>query len=155
MALVMARRYDEAIVQCHNALSTAPDSPVALASLSFALHQIQRYQDVLDLERMRARRRGDRELDEALALGYAEGGYRGAMRRGGDVLAARLPRSTYEEIARFHLRAGEHDRVLDWLERGYEARDPNLPYISSTPYYDSVRSDPRFQALLRRMNLPR
>jgi TolB-like protein/tetratricopeptide (TPR) repeat protein len=155
MTLVMARRYDEAIVQSRNALRTAPDSMVALAALSFALHQMHKYEDVLNLERMRATRSGDRELDEALALGNAEGGYQSAMRRGGDVLAARSPRTTYEEIARFRLRAGENDRALDWLERGYAARDPNLPYISSNPIYDSARSDPRFQALLRRMNLPR
>jgi hypothetical protein len=61
---------------------------------------------------------------------------------------------SFEEIAHFHLRAGENDRALDWLERGYQARDPNLPYISSNPNYDSLRSHPRFKDLLRRMGLP-
>jgi tetratricopeptide (TPR) repeat protein len=154
VALVMARRYEEAIVQARNALRTAPDSRVALDALNYGLHQTQRYDDVLNQERMRATRRDDRELDEALALGYTEGGYQGAMRRGSDVLARRSPRMSHEEIALFHLRAGEVERAFDWLERGYEARDPNLPYISSNPLYDSLRSDSRFQALLRRMELP-
>ncbi len=155
VALVMARRYDEAIVQCRNALRTAPDSPVALRGLSFALHATQRYDELLDEERMRAMRRGDRELHEALASGYTEGGYQSAMRRGSDVLARGAARSLpYEEIAHFHLRAGENDRALDWLERAYEARDPNLPYIGSNPNYDSLRSDPRFKGLLRRMGFP-
>jgi hypothetical protein len=40
------------------------------------------------------------------------------------------------------------------LERGFEAHDPNMPHLSCAPVYDSLRSDPRFQDLLRRMNLP-
>lgn len=57
-------------------------------------------------------------------------------------------------VARFYLFAGEHDRALDWLERGYEARDPNLPSIGDSPEVDPLRSHPRFQALLQRMKLP-
>ncbi len=153
--LVRVRRYDEAIVQCRNTLKTAPDSSVALTGLGMALHHTGRYKEVLDLERMRAARSGDRELDKALALGYAEGGYRDAMRRGGDVLASRSTRDRNEmPIARFYLRAGENDRALDLLERGVEARDPNLPSISDNPDVDPLRGNPRFQDLLRRMKLP-
>jgi tetratricopeptide (TPR) repeat protein len=155
VALVMARRYDEAIVQCRHALGTAPDSPVALRGLTFALHETHRYDDLLDVERMRAMRREDREFNEALALGYSERGYHGAMRRGSDVLAARPARNMLlEEIAHFHLRAGEKDRALDWLERAYEVREPSLPYVSSIPNYDPLRRDPRFTDLVRRMGLP-
>jgi TolB-like protein/Tfp pilus assembly protein PilF/predicted Ser/Thr protein kinase len=152
--LGMVRRYDEAIVQCRNALRIAPDSSVALTGLGKALHHSGRYKEVLDLERMRAVRRGDRELDEALTLGYAEGGYQAAMRRAGDVLAARPTRDRNEmAIARFFLRAGENGRALDLLERGYEAHDPNLPSISVDPDVDPLRGDPRFQDLLRRLKL--
>jgi tetratricopeptide (TPR) repeat protein len=155
VALVCARRYDEAIVQCRNTLKMAPDSRVALDGLSFALYQTGRYDDDLDQERTRAMRRGDSELVDAMALGYAEGGYQGAMRHGSDVLATRPARNvSYVEMAYFHLRAGENDRTLDSLEQGYQARDPNLPYISVNPHYDSLRSHPRFESLIRRMGLP-
>jgi hypothetical protein len=40
------------------------------------------------------------------------------------------------------------------LERGYQAHEPNMIYIGVGPAYDSVREDPRFQDLLRRMKLP-
>ena len=101
------RRYDEAIVQCRNALRTAPDSGFANTALFVALHYTGRHKEALDLQRMRATRRGDRELDEALAVGYGEGGYQGAMRRAGDVLAARSTRDRNElGIARFYQFAG-------------------------------------------------
>jgi serine/threonine-protein kinase len=152
--LGMVRRYDEAIAQCRIALRITPDAGVALNGLAAALHHTGRYTEVLDLERARATRSGDRELDQALALGFAEGGYQSAMRRAGDVLAAR-PRDRNETvIARFYMRAGENNRALDMLERGYEARDPNLASVSMHPDFDPLRGDRRFHALLRGMNLP-
>ena len=57
-------------------------------------------------------------------------------------------------IAQHYVYAGDLDRAIDWLEKAFEVRDPNLPYISVQPIYDPLRSNPRFQDLLRRMNLP-
>ena len=47
-----------------------------------------------------------------------------------------------------------YDKAMDWLEEAFELRNPDLPYMVSSPLYDPLRSDPRFQDLLRRMNLP-
>ena len=91
------------------------------------------------------------EAEEALASGYAEGGYRGAMRNLGDTLAT-LRNVTYvlpTDIAMAYALAGENTRALDWLEQGFEERDPGMPYLSAAPDYDPLREDPRFQDLLR------
>ena len=48
---------------------------------------------------------------------------------------------------------GDYQRAIDWLEEAYEVRDPNLPYLG-TSNNDPLRSDPRYQDLARRMNLP-
>jgi len=48
---------------------------------------------------------------------------------------------------------GETDEALEALERALVEHTPYLPWINCFPYYDGIRSDPRFQALLRRMNL--
>jgi hypothetical protein len=50
--------------------------------------------------------------------------------------------------------AGARQQALEWLEKGIEARDPNMPYIGLPDYFDSLHSEPRYQNLLRRMNLP-
>jgi hypothetical protein len=91
-----------------------------------------------------------------MALGFTEQGYHGVMRRGSDLLATKLARidMSFDEVAQFHLRAGEIDRALDWLERGYQAHDPNLPYINCNPNYDALRSHPRFKDLVQRLELP-
>jgi hypothetical protein len=57
------------------------------------------------------------------------------------------------DIAIKYICAGDKARAIDWLEKAYEDRDPNLPYLGK-PVWDTARDDPRFQDLLRRMNLP-
>ena len=49
--------------------------------------------------------------------------------------------------------ADDRDHALERLERAHEALDPNMPYLG-LPINGSLRSDPRFPFLLRRMNLP-
>src|SRR5712691_3420846 len=47
---------------------------------------------------------------------------------------------------------GEHDRAMDWLERAYEERAGGVFGIKGSFLFTSLRSHPRFQALLRKMN---
>jgi tetratricopeptide (TPR) repeat protein len=55
------------------------------------------------------------------------------------------------DVARVYSGLGEKDKAFDWLEKGYEER--SLGPIKIEPIFDPLRSDPRFQDLLRRMNL--
>jgi serine/threonine protein kinase/Tfp pilus assembly protein PilF len=147
-------RYDEAIAQYRKALKTSPRLPFAHKNIALILYHKGLYAD--SLAEWKASFAGDRELEEALAQGFAQAGYRGAMHRAADAMAARSRTSyvSFEPVAFLYLSAGENERALEWLEKGLEARDPNLPYISVKPIYNPLRSDPRFQDLLRRMNLP-
>ena len=148
--LQSAHRFDEAIVQHRNALKTAPGSPLALRGLARSLEQLGMYEEALAAEEAYQAARGDRETLEALDRGYAEGGYRGALGRAANTLAARPGEVAPIDIALLYLRAGENERALTWLERAYEVRHPDLPYASSAPWYDELRGEPRFRELLRR-----
>lgn len=112
------------------------------------------YEEALDAQRSYFASIGHREGEEALTRGYAEGGYRGAMRRAADTLAARSLRThTGAKIAAsLYARAGENERALEWLERAFANHDPGILYLG-WPVFDSVRDHPRFQDLLRGMNL--
>jgi hypothetical protein len=58
------------------------------------------------------------------------------------------------EVALIHAGLGEKDQAFEWLERAYEERDKGLLFLRIDPPLDPLRSDPRFQDLLRRMNFP-
>lgn len=51
--------------------------------------------------------------------------------------------------------AGKNQKALDCLELEFEEHDPNMPYIGVAPELDALRDEPRYQELLRRMNLPK
>jgi tetratricopeptide (TPR) repeat protein len=105
----------------------------------------------------------DPELVEAFEQGLAEAGHEGAFGRLADILAARLEeaggivapgrlRPLY--VAKHYIYAGDYDQAMDWVERAFEVHSPGLPYLAPDPIWDPLRSDPRFQDLLRWMNLP-
>ena len=57
-------------------------------------------------------------------------------------------------IAFIYIGLGEKDKAFEWLEKTYEQREAFLDLLKVEPMYDSLRSDPRFQDLLERMNFP-
>jgi TolB-like protein/Flp pilus assembly protein TadD len=58
-------------------------------------------------------------------------------------------------VARLHALLGEKDAALEWAGKAFDHRDPNLLFIKVDPNFDSLRSDPRYLALLEKMNLAR
>ena len=57
-------------------------------------------------------------------------------------------------FAEAYVGVSQKDQALTWLERAYEEHDQWMVYIASFPGLDPLRSEPRFQVLLRRMNFP-
>ena len=53
-----------------------------------------------------------------------------------------------------YLGIGDKDAALTWMERGIEEQDQELVSPKVDPSLDPLRSEPRFQALIRRMNFP-
>jgi TolB-like protein/tetratricopeptide (TPR) repeat protein len=48
----------------------------------------------------------------------------------------------------------ENDKAIDWLEKAYEGQSVWVAWLKVEPMYDPLRSDPRFQALYKKMNFP-
>ena len=59
-----------------------------------------------------------------------------------------------DHFARVYVGLGDKDRAVDSLEKAYNDRAPGLTYLQWAPFWDPLRSHPRFQALLKKMNFP-
>jgi hypothetical protein len=57
-------------------------------------------------------------------------------------------------IALVHAGLGEKDQAFEWLERAYAERDKGMLFLLVDQTLDPLRSDPRFDDLVRRMNFP-
>ena len=149
------RRNDDAIAHFLNTLRTEPNFPLAHEGLWVAFHQKQMDEEALAEAKKYFEVQGDREVVEALERRYAEAGYQGAMSLAAEKLAMHSKQTYVQsaQIARLYDHAGEKDRALEWLEKAYEEREPALVDLNVWPQ-GTLRDDPRFKDLLRRMNFP-
>jgi tetratricopeptide (TPR) repeat protein len=172
MVLENARRHDDAIAAARTALTLQPNLGMARNALQHAF--VSKGMRDENLAVQRERNANDPEREAAFEQGLADAGYEGAYRRLADLLAARyeesggMPETGVRSaglswrgrvfmpvaIAWRYIYAGDYDSAMDWLEEAYDIHEPALPYIGTSPLYDPLRSNPRFQDLLRRMNLP-
>lgn len=74
------------------------------------------------------------------------------------VLGDLLELSKKEHVSSFYVALvytclGQKDQAFEWLEKAYEERDVYLTQLKVYPLFDSLRSDSRYKALLKKMNL--
>ncbi len=72
------------------------------------------------------------------------------------ILKQMLDRSKTRFVPPFHIalvyaQLGETDKALEWLERGYQQRDPKMTFLKGEPRLKNLRDDPRFRDLMRRV----
>jgi serine/threonine protein kinase/Tfp pilus assembly protein PilF len=161
LVLIFARRYDDATAAARAALAIEPGFAVAQIALLNGLYMRGKREEQLVLQRELMAR--DPELLAAFDRGLAEAGYEGAQRALADLLATRWKEAGGvsgpgvwgpTDIAELYLYAGDHDGAIDWLEKAYEVHRFELFALGNPVISDALRPDPRFQDLLRRMNLP-
>jgi len=98
---------------------------------------------------------GDSEMYDAMGRGYSHGGFDGAI-ESEVTLMLRRSRVQYVsgmEIAFRYAQIRASDQTVFWLEKAFDQQDDVADWIND-PIYDFLQSDARFNALLRRMNLP-
>jgi TolB-like protein/cytochrome c-type biogenesis protein CcmH/NrfG/predicted Ser/Thr protein kinase len=152
-----ARQYQEAIRRLQNAVSLFPDSISAHAWLGAAYRANGMYPEAIDTyQKMRSLSGASTAEVAALGQAYAKGGIRGydlwELQR-----LREESRHRYVKPAAFafaYAALGEKDQAFSYLEKAYENRDSELTRLQTNPRLDPLRSDPRFQDLLRRMNFP-
>jgi tetratricopeptide (TPR) repeat protein len=156
VVLVYFERYDDALAVTRNTLNTMPDNVAALQGQWWAYEGKGMHEEAFAAAKAYYRGTyGDLDQDGVLGRTYSANGYAAAMGRAAELLVARS-RSKFVlplDIAALYLSAGDREQALVWVERGYEVHDPSMPYLG-WPFYEPLRSDPRFKDLVRKMNLP-
>jgi len=150
-----ARRYDEAIEELRRAIDLEP-------SFKFTHVELARIYELKGMFREAAS-----EWSRVQALGgstevgpYAAvrdaAGYKHAVQVWLERLQEESKREYVSPIALVaaYARLGNAGQTLAWLEEAYRQRDPGLSSLKVEPLFDFLRSNPRFQDLLRRMNFP-
>ena len=103
---------------------------------------------------------GNDELAATLDRAYKESGYAGAVKAASRKRLEQLREKAWRgefvpamDFVRLHVRLGDKEQAFAWLEKAYEERTRFIFELKVDPLFDSLRADPRFTKLLRRLNL--
>jgi serine/threonine-protein kinase len=152
--LIYVNRYDKALSVFQDILKMNPINLTALSNLPVVYHLLGKYKEGFESWKLyynTVYKNFANVFDE----GYDKGGYAGALNLEADTLAAQSKTAYFlpTEIAILYAYAGNKKRALDMLERAYDVHDQNL-YTLHWPMFDCLQSEPRYQDLCRKMNLP-
>jgi TolB-like protein/DNA-binding winged helix-turn-helix (wHTH) protein/Tfp pilus assembly protein PilF len=148
------RHFDEAIEQCRKTLELEPNFAQAHWCLGLGYLGKARYDDaILKLQRAKALGMAPVALCW-LSYAYEVAGKKTEARK---VLREYMKLSRNGQVspyfmARIYAGLGEKNQAFEWLDRAYKEGD--WMRLMLDPFFDRLRSDPRFHELLRRLNLP-
>jgi len=151
--LYHARRYDDAILQIKKTLELDPDSTLGLHLLGCCLlWKGDTAGAIAEFQRSKIMVTGA-WYQGLLGYAYAISGERPKaeqiLRELEQMAKRQYVNST--AFADIHLGVGEKEKALDWLEKSYEDQESACWYLKVDPIYDSVRNEPRFQALVQKV----
>ena len=154
--LFQAHRYDDAIRESRSALAIQPDNVAYLTVFGFVLiANDQPAEAIPPLEKAVSLSSGSADSISVLIRAYAHAGRRSDAMR----LLAELKRrrtAGYIPAGAFvnaYLGLGDNEQAFYWLEQAYKEQSNILQFLKTHPYFDPIRSDPRFADLVRRAGL--
>lgn len=150
-----ARRYDQAVGQLQKTIDMEPGHWMAHYWLAQAYAQKSMYGEAL-LEAQKARDlSGDSGSSWVIGYVYAVAGRRAEAQQQINELL-KLSKQRYVppyDIAQIYAGLGDKDQAFAWLEKADQDRSRGMDYLNVNPVFDTLRSDRRFQDLLRRVGL--
>ena len=157
LAYYLARQYDQAIEQLRRTREMDPSFALTREYIALAYLEKGMYKEaVQQCEEAAAPVSASPYAISALGYVYAISGKKAEAEKVLDRLK-KLSEQKYISprfVASIYAGLGEKDKALEWLIAAYEDRSLQIgPGVIADPTYDSLRAEPRFQELLRRMGL--
>jgi len=152
-----ARQYDQAIEASQRTIEMDPSFVVAHFFLAFAYAQKAMYDEAIAEARKAIELSGE-GIPVFVALLGTIYSYSGKRDQAEKVLhqLRELSKQRYVSpfyIALIYLGIGQKNQAFEWLEKAFDEHDHAMETLKVDPMLDSIRSDPRFKALLKKMGL--
>jgi len=155
-AYYLARQFDAAIAQCRKTLELDPNFAPASIWLAQTYEQKGMYQEALmELNKVRAVAESSPFFIAEVGCSEAGLGHRAEAEKIIKKLEDRMTREYVDPslIAYIYIVLGDKDQAFAWLEKGYQERAGNMPWMKIEPKFDPLRSDPRLVDLIQRIGL--
>jgi TolB-like protein/Tfp pilus assembly protein PilF len=156
VAILFTRQYDEAIAQYKRVLSLDPNFAFARFNLGGAFHSKGMYTEAITEYRKSLELSDNPFTKGFLALSLAKSGQRDEAIE----LLNQLKQESGERyipsyaVAIVYIGLNEKEEAFGWLEKDVAEHSFYASYYAVSPELDELRDEPRFKAMLKRMNLP-
>jgi TolB-like protein/Tfp pilus assembly protein PilF len=150
-----ARQYDQAVVQCEKTLELDPNFAGTHWMLGQAYRQKGMYEKAIaEFQKAASLSKGDAVFIAVLGHAYAVAGKRGEAQKAINELKELSKRRYFPAyfIALIYVGLEDRDQAFEWLEKAFAERS-ELTFLKAEPMFDPIRSDARFQNLVRRVGL--
>jgi TolB-like protein/Flp pilus assembly protein TadD len=151
LALLAARRYEEAAAAFTEAIKLNPDYEPDYGWRGLALYGLG------DLEHARAScevKRDNWNSQQCIAVVYAKLGRRADAGAELKRMQAASGDAAAYQYATIYAQWGDRTKALEWLDKAMSLRDPGLEYLKTDPLMVPLRQEPRFQAVMRELKFP-
>ncbi len=148
------KRYDETISIYREVVELDPTNFQFYNGISEACHLKGNYEEALEANKLFYTNMY-KDIDHVFNQ-FPEVGYADVMNLEGDLLVKQSENKYVipADIALLYIMAGNKEKALEWLEKGYELRDPLTPYIGRPFFTNLLLNEPRYQELLTKLNIP-
>jgi tetratricopeptide (TPR) repeat protein len=149
---------DKSLEQLRKTLDLVPDYGLAFWYTGWNYEQKRMYPEALrNLQRAKELLKGNVNVYADIGHLYAVSGEKSAAER---VIRELNELSAHKyvnpfEIALIYVGLGEKNHAFEWLDRAYQERSDMMVYLNADPRLDPVRSEPRFDQLVRKVGIPR
>jgi len=153
---LLSHRFDEAIDILRKAIDLEPNFWFSYHWLGHAYFARHEYEEAIQAFHKMSSLSGQFQINGPLCAAYARADRRAEalkMLRQLDEMKRKQYVSPMEFVLAY-IGLNDNDHSLKYLQESYETRDHFMPYIATLPFLDPLRSDPRFQEILRKMKFP-
>jgi serine/threonine-protein kinase len=153
--LYFGQQYDEAIQVFQNVIKLQPDYAAAHLILGDTYAAKGRYEEAIAEYQKYISLNGETTSTLCyLGCAYAKSGKRNEALAILKKLKTTKEYVSPAELAVLYVGLGDKEAALESLERSYRAHDLQMQYLKVDPHYDALRSEARFQDLMRKVGLP-
>ena len=157
ITLYYSRNYEQALELGRTTLELDPNYAAAHRLMSLAFQGLNQF-DLAITENTKWGELTRNKLETAISLAQIQAVAGNVSEAKRLVTIAEKSRvkseNTNRGMALVYAALGENDTAFEWLEKSLDAREESLLSLKVDPKFDRIRSDPRFNELLRKMNLP-
>ena len=155
MLLMIEEKYDSCVQILTPLQKSMPTNPLINLGLFVSHYKNNNFDLAMEQTKLKLELEGHKNMITLLEKEYKSFGYKKSLEK--IAIALENKDSSYvsaQSMQYYYAISGNEDKTMDWIEKGYIRKDPDMPIIAVHPLLIPYRNNSRYKEMVRKMNLP-